>query len=153
VRSAALALAMLVGCARVREAVDAGAPLDGCKSETRDGATTWDCGGGFLAMEATIDHVASKDEIDDNLQAFRAELIKESKTLDLNEHPRVIRGESHPAEVLHLDLPERGRFVAMIVVVRRAKSTRVITCSARAADSARCDAVLEHLGGRAMDAP
>jgi len=146
----ALGIVLLLGCTRAREPAET-SPLVGCKSETRDNATTWDCGGGFLAMEATIDHVAQKDEINDNLEAFGADLVKETVAFD--DRPRVIGGESHPAEVHHLDLPERGRFVAMIVIVRLAKTTKVITCSARETDAARCDAVIDHLGSRAMTAP
>lgn len=149
----ALALVVLLGCTRAREATDAGSPLDGCKSETKDQSTTWECGSGFLAMDATLDRPASSEEIRENLAAFRAESSKETTKLETSERARTIRGAEHPAVLLRFELPERGKFVAMMVVLRLAKTTRILTCSARASDEARCDAVIGELASRAMSAP
>jgi hypothetical protein len=151
----ALAVVFLViGCARAREPIhakDSGSPLDGCTSELRDGATTWSCGPAFLAMDASVNEVASDDSILKNFEAFVEPFGKDVVARD--DKPRTIRGVAHPAVSVRVNLPERGRFVATMVVVRRAQHTRVITCSAKETDAVRCDAVITHLAGRAMDAP
>ncbi len=141
-------------CTRAREpadAKDAGSPLDGCTSEQRDGATTWNCGAGFLAMDATVNEVATDDTIKKNLDAFVEPFGKD--VVARENAPRAIGGVAHPAVRVRVELPERGRFVAMMIVVRAAGRTRVITCSAKEADAPRCDAVTELLSRRAMDAP
>lgn len=151
---ALLLVAALSACARTREpegAKDAASPLDGCTSEQRDGATTWSCGAGFLAMDATVNESATDETIKKNLEAFVEPFGKDMVARE--DTPRTIAGVAHPAVRVRVDLPERGRFVALMIVVRRAASTRVITCSAKASDAARCDAVAETLVRRAMDTP
>jgi hypothetical protein len=146
---ALLLFAIALGCTRTREptdAKDAASPLDGCTSEVAKGATTWSCGEGFLAMDATIDEVATDEAIKKNLEGFVEPFGKD--VLSREDAPRVVRGVAHPAVLVRIE-----NFVAMMTVVRRAQRTRVITCSAKQVDAARCESVVSLLVARAMDAP
>lgn len=145
----ALALA-LFGCARAAAPAPEVSPLDGCIPETRDGATTYSCGAAFLAMDAEVKD-ATDDAIAQNLNAFVEPFGKDVVARD--DAPLTIEGKAHRAVHVRVDLPEKGKFVATMVVLRKANGARVISCSAKDTEAARCERVLQYLGARAMKTP
>lgn len=139
------------GEAGVAAAVPSGAPtgasiLEGCTREEDHGAIVWSCGEAFLAMEASIDGAPSA-AVDENLARFAEPFAGHVVARD--DAPWIEAGEPHRAIRLRVDLPEKGVFVATMVVVARAGRVRVASCSAKLADAGRCEAVLRHLVGRA----
>ncbi len=162
-RASLIALA-LVGCARTAAPTaqttgEAGATsepsgaaiLSGCAREEDQGAVVWSCGEAFLAMEASIDGPPTAEAIDENLARFVEPFA--GHVVSRDDAPWVASGAPHRAVRLRVDLPEKGRFVATLVVVARPTRTRVASCSAKLADASRCEAVLAHLVGRAASAP
>lgn len=144
---------LLAGCTRAATpATDAAtSPLDGCITETRDSAVTYSCGAAFLAMDATVNERATEEAIAKNLEAFVEPFGHD--VVSRSDAPLTAGAVAHRAVRVHVDLPDKGKFVAMMVVVARSKTTRVLTCSAKEAEAQRCDDVLAHLATRAMSAP
>lgn len=147
-------LALLLGaCARnaapVEPARDAATALDGCKSETKDGATTWSCGNAFLALDADVAAPATPEAIDANFQDFAESFGKDVTSRDPSDYD-VLRGVKHRALRIRVAMPDKGRFVATMVIVARGDRTRVISCSAREVESVRCDDAVAFLVARAM---
>lgn len=151
--SAWAACALLVGCARTTAPAppppDAASALEGCTSETHEGATTWSCGDAFLALDADVPEPATEAAIEANLASFVEQFGKDVVARDPADY--VARGVKHSALRIRVAMPEKGRFVATMVIVARGPRSRVISCSAKEADAARCDDVLAFLVGRAMD--
>ena len=145
--------ALLLGaCARnaapVEPARDAATALDGCASETRDGATTWSCGNAFLALDADVAAPATPEAIAANFQDFADSFGKDVIARDPNDY--VLRGVKHRALRIRVAMPEKGRFVATMVIVARGNRTRVVSCSAREVEAVRCDDAVAFLVARAM---
>lgn len=144
-----------VGCARgaapAEPPRDAGrdpaAALDGCVSETRDGATTWSCGEAFLALDADVGETATDAAIEANLGEFERSFGKDVTARDPSDW--LVRGRRLRALRIRVAMPEKGRFVATMVIVPRGDRTRVISCSAREVEAARCDDAVAFLVGRA----
>jgi hypothetical protein len=145
----AIVLALFV-CARAAAPVAETSPLEGCIPETREGATTYSCGAAFLAMDADVKD-ATDDAIAQNLNAFVEPFGKDVVARD--DAPLVVDGKSHRAVRVRVDMPEKGKFVATMVVIRKGTGARVISCSAKDTEASRCDRVLQHLGSRAMKTP
>lgn len=152
-RAFALAAVAIFGCARAATpVVDAGAsPLEGCIPESRDGTTTYSCGAAFLAMDAEVKETATDESITQNLNAFVEPFGKDVVSRD--DAPMTLGGAPHRAVRVRVDMPEKGRFVATMVVVRKTRKTRVLTCSAKEPEAYKCEQVLQHLGARAVAAP
>lgn len=146
---------LLSGCTRTpaptpSEPVhDASGALDGCTSETKDGATTWSCGSAFLALDADVAAPATPDAIELNFKDFEEQFGKDVTARDAKDYE--LRGKKHRALRLRVSMAEKGRFVATMVMVDKGTHTRVISCSAREIEATRCDDVLTLLVGRAME--
>lgn len=134
-----VAVLLLLGCTRAATpAVDAGSsPLDGCIPEKNADGTTYSCGSGFLAMDATIKGTIDQAAIKENLDAFAAPFEKDIVARD------DATFEASPAVRLTMQAPDSDKFFAMMVVLPGQK--RVLTCSAKASDAARCETVIRYL--------
>jgi hypothetical protein len=147
VRLAALASLLLVACTRgapVPASVDAEADartlLQSCTREAHDGATVWSCGEAFLVMDAPLPGPLTDDAITGNLGAFEAELVSEGAT----KANVLSRDRAATSTRLRLELPEKGRFFAMMIIVREPKP-RAISCSGKESDAPRCEQIVEAL--------
>ncbi|MGZ6095756.1 MAG: hypothetical protein ACXWUG_27190, partial [Polyangiales bacterium] len=119
---------------------DARTLLQSCARETHDGATVWSCGEAFLVMDAPLPGPITDDAVAGNLGGFEAELVGEGA-----QKANVLsRDRDAKSTRLHLELPEKGRFFAMMVIVREPKP-RAISCSAKETESSRCEQIVEAL--------
>lgn len=149
-----LGAVLAVGCARTAAPTgaeptrDAAAALDGCPSETREGATTWSCGNAFLALDADVPEPATPEAIDANLREFEGQFGKDVTSRDPSDY--VLAGIKHRALRIRVAMAEKGRFVATMVVVAKGDRSRVISCSAREIEASRCADAVAFLVGRAL---
>jgi hypothetical protein len=130
---------LVVGCTRAATPTTdaASSPLEGCIPEKHPEGTTYSCGAGFLAMDAPVSGPMDRDVIKENLDAFSAPFGKDVVSSD--DRPF----EGSPAVRLTMQPADNDRFFAMMVVIPGAK--RVLTCSAKQTEAARCEAVLRYL--------
>lgn len=145
-RALLVALIAIAACTRSAPAPapapDAKALLEGCTREMHEGATVWSCGEAFLVMEAPVPAPITDASIESNLGAFETDLGGSVVSRDRADF--TVDGAPHRATRIRVDLPEKGRFFAMMIVVREPGGTkaRALSCSAKEAEAYRCEQVI-----------